>query len=51
MKLSGDKGAKQIIFDHRDEVAIVPFPEGSIDINTPDDYKRLIESDNPPTFP
>ena len=35
--LSGDRGAKQIILKHRKEVACVPFPEGTIDIDSPKD--------------
>lgn len=36
--LSGDRGAKQVIMRHRNEVATIPFPEGSIDIDTPQDF-------------
>jgi len=36
--LSGDRGAKQVILRHRNEVTSVPFPEGSIDIDTPKDF-------------
>jgi molybdenum cofactor cytidylyltransferase len=42
MKLSGDKGAKKIIADHHDNVAMVPFEMGKVDIDTLDDYKKLL---------
>ncbi len=35
--LAGDRGAKQVIMKHRNDVVAVPFPEGSIDIDTPKD--------------
>lgn len=36
-KLSGDRGARQVIMRHRNDVAAISFPEGSIDIDTPQD--------------
>ena len=42
--LKGDLGAKQIILKHRREVACVPFPEGSIDIDTPRDLPGTTHS-------
>ena len=41
MALKGTEGAKQIIRKHIHEVFSVPFPEGSIDIDTPNDYAQL----------
>ncbi len=41
--LQGQEGAKKILITHTDEVATIPFDEGSIDIDTPDDYKRLLK--------
>ena len=38
--LSGDRGAKQVIMRHRNDVASIPFPEGSIDIDTPQDLSN-----------
>ena len=43
MALKGDNGAKKIMMQHNDLLATVPFPEGSIDIDTIDDYKALGE--------
>jgi len=46
--LSGDRGAKQVIMKHRNDVASIPFPEGSIDIDTPEDLpdtKHSIQED------
>jgi molybdenum cofactor cytidylyltransferase len=39
--LEGDAGAKQIIRKHLPKVHLLPFPEGEIDIDTPDDLARL----------
>jgi molybdenum cofactor cytidylyltransferase len=40
-ELSGDRGAKQIIQNHSDEVVGIPFPDGVVDIDTMDDLARL----------
>jgi molybdenum cofactor cytidylyltransferase len=34
------EGAKSIILRHRDEVALIDFPAGALDIDTPEDYAR-----------
>jgi molybdenum cofactor cytidylyltransferase len=39
--LKGDVGAKQFIQKHFAKVHLVPFPEGKIDIDTPEDFERL----------
>jgi molybdenum cofactor cytidylyltransferase len=45
--LQGQEGAKKILKAHTHEVAIIPFEQGSIDIDTPDDYEQLLKlSDN-----
>jgi molybdenum cofactor cytidylyltransferase len=41
MALKSNEGAKQLIKRHIHEVFSVPFPEGSIDIDTPNDYEQL----------
>lgn len=41
MALGGDRGAKQVIAKHLGDVTHVPFPEGAIDIDTPQEYERL----------
>ena len=43
-KLKGDTGAKKIILKHRDKVAAIRFPTGSVDIDTMDDYEELNKS-------
>ncbi|HEY4611995.1 MAG TPA: nucleotidyltransferase family protein [Bacteroidota bacterium] len=35
--LRGDRGAKSVIAHHANEVASIPFPGGSVDIDTPED--------------
>ena len=42
MELIGDKGARKLIADNPDKVATVPFPEGITDIDTKEDYKKLV---------
>lgn len=39
--LQGHEGAKQLIFKHAQDVAQVAFPKGSVDIDTPEDFKAL----------
>ena len=41
MALKSNEGAKKLIKKHIHEVFSVPFPEGSIDIDTPNDYEQL----------
>lgn len=40
-RLSGQEGARQIIRNHPDDTAIVPFAEAAIDIDTQQDYAAL----------
>jgi len=44
MKLSGDAGARKIIQKNMNDVATILFPEGNIDIDTEEDYKKLKNS-------
>jgi molybdenum cofactor cytidylyltransferase len=39
--LKGDAGAKQVIQKHLPKVHLLPFPQGEIDVDTPDDFARL----------
>jgi molybdenum cofactor cytidylyltransferase len=39
--LKGDVGAKSLINQHASEIDFIPFPEGSIDIDTKLDYQNL----------
>lgn len=41
MALSSREGAKQVIQKHPQEVVSIPFPEGTIDIDTPKDYEQF----------
>lgn len=41
MTLKSTKGAKQLIKKHVHELSRVPFPEGAIDIDTPEDYEQF----------
>ncbi len=41
--LRGDRGAKSVLQAREAEVARVPFPEGAIDLDTPDDYQRFVQ--------
>ena len=44
--LRGQEGAKKILKDHPEDVVIIPFDKGNIDIDTKEDYNRLINLDN-----
>ena len=41
LSLKGDKGAGKLLQQQTVSVATVPFPEGAIDIDTMEDYKKL----------
>ena len=41
LSLQGDEGGKKVLLGHRSSVAVVPFPSGEIDIDTPDDLDSL----------
>lgn len=40
-ELQGDKGAKSILQPEAGDTATVDFPEGEMDIDTPEDYERF----------
>lgn len=42
MELTGDKGARKLIADNPEKVATVSFPEGIKDIDTIEDYEKLV---------
>lgn len=41
LKLKGQEGAKKLLSIYSDEVVMVPFAEGEIDIDTEEDYQQL----------
>ncbi|NLR66218.1 nucleotidyltransferase family protein [Chitinophaga varians] len=41
LALTGQEGAKKIILQHQQDVTTIPFPEGIIDIDTPEDLENL----------
>jgi molybdenum cofactor cytidylyltransferase len=45
LMLEGDRGAKKIIVEHTQDVARVPFAEGSIDIDTAEDYQQFMKNE------
>lgn len=40
--LEGQEGAKRILQQSTDDLALVPFPLGALDIDTAEDYQRLL---------
>ncbi len=44
MELKGDTGARKLFLEHSSQVALVPFEEGIIDIDTKEDYQKLIHN-------
>jgi molybdenum cofactor cytidylyltransferase len=42
LKLDGEKGAKSFLNKYRDTISIINFPEGNIDIDTPEDLEKLL---------
>ncbi len=47
-RLEGAGGAKQVIKRHASEAHFLPFPDGDVDVDTPDDFSRLTASVNKP---
>lgn len=43
LALQGEMGAKKIINEYPDDIAILPFEKGSIDIDTIEDYHNLVK--------
>ena len=41
LQLKGDIGARGIIKQHTNEVEVVPFPDGTYDIDTEADYEKV----------
>jgi molybdenum cofactor cytidylyltransferase len=39
--LEANGGARDVIANHSDDLATVFFPEGAIDVDTPQDYEML----------
>ena len=44
LSLEGDEGAKKILLANKDDVASIDFPQGNIDIDTKDDYEKLLDT-------
>lgn len=44
LELKSKEGAKKIIYKHLDDIEKVDFPKGAVDIDTPEDYAKLINS-------
>lgn len=42
LELKGDTGARKIIAKNKDRLATVDFPLGNVDMDTADDYKKLL---------
>ncbi|MFD1258656.1 NTP transferase domain-containing protein [Mucilaginibacter terrae] len=42
LTLQGQEGAKKLLFKYREQIIKIPFTEGSIDVDTPEDYQRLL---------
>ena len=43
MALPDDQGAKKIIQQHSNDILTIDFPEGAVDLDTPDDYEHFIQ--------
>jgi molybdenum cofactor cytidylyltransferase len=44
-KLEGAAGAKKLFSKHVDDLSLIEFPEGSVDIDTVEDYRNLAGQD------
>ena len=41
LQLKGDVGARSIVRKHTNDVAVIPFPKGTFDVDTESDFKKL----------
>jgi molybdenum cofactor cytidylyltransferase len=41
LQLNGDVGARNVIKQHADAVEVIPFPEGTFDVDTEADYEKI----------
>ena len=46
--LDGDRGAREVLAASGAALALVPFPGGRVDLDTPADYERLLALDGAP---
>lgn len=46
LSLTENEGAKKLLKNHPLDIETVPFEKGGIDIDTPEDYERLLHSGN-----
>ncbi len=44
LQLSGQEGAKKLLKFYEADVATIPFPQGSTDIDTTEDYENLLNN-------
>jgi molybdenum cofactor cytidylyltransferase len=44
LKLRGEAGARRVIEMHKSDAAFIQFPQGSVDIDTPEDYRKFLET-------
>jgi molybdenum cofactor cytidylyltransferase len=44
LQLQGQEGAKKIIITHPEDVSSIYFPSGEIDIDTKEDYNKLLDN-------
>jgi molybdenum cofactor cytidylyltransferase len=42
MELKGDTGARKLIAELGNQVSLMPFEKGIVDIDTKEDYRKLI---------
>ncbi|HEY1923410.1 MAG TPA: nucleotidyltransferase family protein [Tepidisphaeraceae bacterium] len=41
-------GAKKLLLKDRENVLSIPWPDGQLDLDTPEDWRRLCQTDSPP---
>jgi len=44
LNLKGAEGAKKLLKQFKNDVSTVPFPQGEVDIDTKEDYEKLLQS-------
>jgi molybdenum cofactor cytidylyltransferase len=47
LSLKGNEGAKKLLVEYADTISTIPFPRGSVDIDTVEDYEKLSPTNLP----
>ncbi|AFK05222.1 hypothetical protein Emtol_4097 [Emticicia oligotrophica DSM 17448] len=44
LELTGDEGAKKVVMRNKEKTALIDFPEGKLDLDTIDEYRKFVSN-------